>query len=40
MKRKIDSPLERHIFSHRFGTVEPVFGNIISMLGTERFRLS
>ena len=39
MKHKIDSPGGRHINSQRLGTVEPVFGNITSTLGMERFTL-
>ena len=30
MKHKIDSPMGRHIYSQRLGTVEPVFGNLES----------
>ncbi|EXJ12528.1 hypothetical protein D791_00773 [Nitrincola nitratireducens] len=30
MKQKIDSPMGRHIYSQRLGTVEPVFGNLES----------
>ncbi len=39
MKEKIDSRLGRHIYSQRIGTVEPVFGNIGSNLGLNRFSL-
>ena len=39
MKRKIDSVGGRHIYGHRLGTVEPVFGNITSALGIKRFSL-
>ncbi|MBN1009330.1 transposase, partial [Amphritea pacifica] len=33
MKEKIDSPMGRHIYSQRLGTVEPVFGNLESNKG-------
>ena len=39
MKRKIDSPTGRHIYGQRLGTVEPVFGNIESTHGMNRFTL-
>lgn len=39
MKRKIDSHRGRHIYSHRLGTVEPVFGNITDAIGIKRFSL-
>lgn len=39
MKRKIDSPLGRHIYSQRLGTVEPVFGHITDNVGIRRFSL-
>ena len=39
MKRKIDSPEGRHIYSRRLGTVEPVFGHITDAIGIKRFSL-
>ena len=39
MKRKIDSPQGRHIYSQRLGTVEPVFGHITDAIGIRRFSL-
>jgi len=39
MRRKIDSVLGRHIYSHRLGIVEPVFGHITEALGIKRFSL-
>ncbi|ODB84902.1 hypothetical protein A3194_14140 [Candidatus Thiodiazotropha endoloripes] len=39
MKRKIDSPRGRHIYSQRLGTVEPVFGHINDAIGIKRFTL-
>jgi len=39
MKRKIDSPWGRHIYSQRLGTVEPVFGHITDAIGIKRFSL-
>jgi hypothetical protein len=39
MKAKIDSPMGRHIYSKRLGTVEPVFGNLESNKGLKRFTL-
>jgi hypothetical protein len=39
MKRKIDSPGGRHIYSHRLATAEPVFANITHALGLRRFTL-
>ncbi|EGW52878.1 IS1182 family transposase [Candidatus Endoriftia persephonae] len=39
MKRKIDSPEGRHIYSQRLGTVEPVFGHITDAVGIKRFSL-
>ncbi len=39
MKRKIDSPQGRHIYSQRLGTVEPVFGHITDAIGIKRFSL-
>jgi len=37
MKRKIDSVKGRLIYNRRLGTAEPVFGNICSTLGLNRF---
>jgi transposase len=39
MKRKIDSPQGRHIYSQRLGTVEPVFGHLTEAIGIKRFSL-
>jgi len=39
MKRKIDSPEGRHVYSQRLGTVEPVFGHITDAIGIKRFGL-
>lgn len=39
MKEKIDSPMGRHIYSQRLGTVEPVFGNLETNKGLKRFTL-
>ncbi len=39
MKNKIDSPMGRHIYSQRLGTVESVFGNIETNKGLKRFTL-
>ena len=39
MKRKIDSPWGRHIYSQRLGTVEPVFGHVTDAIGIKRFSL-
>lgn len=39
MKRKIDSTRGRAIYQKRLGTVEPVFANICSSLGLNRFSL-
>jgi len=39
MKRKIDSPTGRHVYSFRLGVVEPVFGHITSAIGFKRFSL-
>ncbi len=39
MKRKIDSIKGRLIYNKRLGTAEPVFGNICSTLGLDRFTL-
>lgn len=39
MKRRIDSPEGRTRYSRRFGTVEPVFGNLCYNKGLARFTL-
>ena len=39
MKRKIDSIKGRLLYNRRLGTAEPVFGNICSTLGLDRFTL-
>ncbi len=39
MKRRIDSIKGRLIYNRRLGTAEPVFGNICSTLGLDRFTL-
>ena len=39
MRRKIDSVVGRYFYSKRLGTVEPVFANICSILGMDRFGL-
>lgn len=39
MKRKIDTIKGRLIYNKRLGTIEPVFGNIRSTLGLDRFTL-
>ena len=39
MKRKIDSAIGRYIYGKRLGTVEPVFANICSTIGLNRFTL-
>ena len=39
MKRAIDSERGRRLYSQRIGTVEPVFGNIRSNKGLNRFTL-
>jgi len=39
MKRKIDTVKGRLIYNRRLGTAEPVFGNICSTLGLNRFTL-
>ena len=39
MKQKIDTPEGRHQYSRRLGIVEPVFGNVSSILGLNRFSL-
>lgn len=37
MKRKLDSPRGRYIYSQRLGTVEPVFGHVTDAIGIKRF---
>jgi hypothetical protein len=39
MKRKIDSAVGRFFYCRRLGTVEPVFANICSTIGLNRFTL-
>jgi transposase len=39
MKRRIDSPANRMRYGQRFGTVEPVFGNLCYNKGLDRFTL-
>lgn len=39
MKQKIDTPEGRYQYSRRMGIVEPVFANICSTLGLDRFSL-
>ncbi|MFO7606522.1 MAG: transposase [Desulfurivibrionaceae bacterium] len=39
MKRKIDSAVGKFIYSKRLGTVEPVFANICSTIGLDRFTM-
>jgi hypothetical protein len=39
MKRKLDSPQGRHIYSQRLGTGEPVFVHITDAIGKNRFSL-
>lgn len=39
MQEKIDTEQGRHEYSRRMGIVEPVFGNITSTLGLDRFTL-
>lgn len=39
MKRKIDSVVGRYFYSKRLGTVEPVFANICSTIGLNRFTM-
>lgn len=39
MRRKIDSLWGRHVYSHRLGIVEPVFGHITDAIGIKRFSL-
>lgn len=39
MKRKIDSPRGRHVYSQRLGTAEPVFAHLTDAIGIRRFSL-
>jgi len=39
MIERFDSPMGRHIYSRRMGTVEPVFANIRNALKLDRFTL-
>ncbi len=39
MKQRIDSPLGKQIYEERLAVVEPVFGNIRSNKGLDRFSL-
>ena len=39
MKRRVDSKLGKQIYSHRMSVVEPVFGNIGTNKGLNRFSL-
>ena len=39
MKRRIDAPDGRARYGQRFGTVEPVFGNLCYNKGLDRFTL-
>jgi hypothetical protein len=39
MIEQFDSPMGRHIYSRRMGTVEPVFANIRNALKLDRFTL-
>ena len=39
MKRRLDSPEGRARYGKRFGTVEPVFGNLRYNKGLDRFTL-
>ncbi len=39
MKRRLDTPEGRARYGQRFGTVEPVFGNLCSNKGLDRFTL-
>ncbi len=39
MRRRVDSPLGKAIYSHRMSVVEPVFGNIGTNKGLNRFSL-
>ncbi|MCL6416651.1 transposase, partial [Aestuariirhabdus sp. Z084] len=39
MRRRVDSVLGKQIYSHRMSVVEPVFGNIGTNKGLNRFSL-
>lgn len=39
MIKQFDSPMGRHIFCRKMGTMEPVFANIRNALGLDRFTL-
>ena len=39
MKHRVDSPQGKEIYSHRMSVVEPVFGNIGTNKGLNRFSL-
>jgi len=39
MKEKVDSDKGRHYYNKRFGTVEPIFGNINTMKRLNKFSL-
>ncbi|GAB2585397.1 hypothetical protein GCM10026986_10930 [Nitrincola alkalisediminis] len=39
MKHRVDSPKGKQIYSHRMSVVEPVFGNICTNKGLNRFSL-
>lgn len=39
MKHRVDSPRGKEIYSHRMSVVEPVFGNIGTNKGLNRFSL-
>ena len=39
MKRRVDSKMGKHYYSHRMSVVEPVFGNLGTNKGLNRFSL-
>ena len=39
MKRRVDSPIDKQIYSHQISVVEPVFGNTGTNKGLNRFSL-
>ena len=39
MKHRVDSPQGKEVYGHRMSVVEPVFGNIGSNKGLNRFSL-
>ena len=39
MKHRVDSDFGKQVYSHRMSTVEPVFGNIASTKGLNKFSL-